>query len=95
MTSRPPPEYCAVCGAPIPRNARACPECGADERTGWDEPDSTDGLDLPDEDDTAAAHRAFLREQDGDAPRTSRQWFWWAVGVFLILALLLGAIRFR
>ena len=42
------PAECANCGAAIPRRARACPECGADERTGWRENDATryDGLDL-------------------------------------------------
>jgi len=45
----PPPEECANCGASIPRNAHACPECGADERTGWREVSIYDGLDLPEE----------------------------------------------
>ena len=44
-----PPEECAQCGEPIPRNARACPGCGADERTGWREISTYDGLDLPEE----------------------------------------------
>ena len=91
MTRKPAPEHFANCGASIPRHARACPECGADERTGWDESDASDGLDLPD-DDTSAAHNAFLREQHGDKPRTSGQWFWWIVGLLLILALVLGTL---
>lgn len=45
-----PPEECANCGEPIPRNARACPGCGADERTGWRETSIYDGLDLPEAD---------------------------------------------
>lgn len=51
---KPPPSECPVCGADVPRAARACPECGADERAGWDE-DATraDGLDLPGTDDEA------------------------------------------
>jgi uncharacterized membrane protein YvbJ len=28
---------CPVCGAEVPENARACPECGSDEETGWSE----------------------------------------------------------
>lgn len=45
-----PPAECPVCGEAVPRKARACPGCGADERSGWNE-DATlyDGLDLPDE----------------------------------------------
>lgn len=44
-----PPDTCPVCGEPVPRTAKACPGCGADERSGWDEEDTRyDGLDLPD-----------------------------------------------
>ena len=32
-----PPETCPVCGEDVPRGARACPGCGADERSGWNE----------------------------------------------------------
>ena len=74
-----PPDECANCGAAIPRDARACPECGADERTGWREQSIYDDLDLPD--------TAF----EGDAPSPSRwkapAWWWPAVTVILLLAL--------
>ena len=44
------PEECPVCGEDVPRGALACPECGADERSGWrEDAGATDGLDLPDE----------------------------------------------
>ena len=44
-----PPDVCPVCGESVPRNARACPGCGADERSGWDDETTRyDGLDLPD-----------------------------------------------
>jgi hypothetical protein len=82
-----PPEECANCGSPIPRRAKACPSCGADERTGWRETSVYDGLDLPDEDDTPS-------------PRTTRasngvSWFWIAVGVGLLVLLILGAVGLR
>jgi hypothetical protein len=56
------PEHCPVCGEPVPPGARACPGCGADERSGWDEDAARyDGLDLPpdaaDEETEAAARR--------------------------------------
>lgn len=93
MAERPPAE-CANCGATIPRHARACPECGADERTGWRENDATryDGLDLPDsafDDDSAPStpRRA--------APRAGIAWYWYLVAAALLASLVLGLIRFR
>jgi hypothetical protein len=81
----PPPDECANCGATIPRNARACPECGADERTGWRETSIYDSLDLPEaawKDDDAQGHsRRLNRHVNGIA------WYWWAVGVGLLLLL--------
>jgi len=38
-----------LCAA-VPRRARACPNCGADERSGWNEDAARyDGLDLPEQ----------------------------------------------
>ncbi|AWI09047.1 zinc-ribbon domain-containing protein [Ereboglobus luteus] len=70
--SRPPaPRYCAICGTELSPNARACPNCGADERTGWREQDPADGLDLPpDEEDFAAAHSRFLTEIGHEARKS-------------------------
>lgn len=85
MSDRRPPPECANCGATIPRDARSCPECGADERTGWRETDVYDGLDLPEsafEDDRTVPSRAPHRV-NGIA------WYWWWVAV-----LLLGGIVF-
>lgn len=44
----PGPGECPCCGADVPPRALSCPECGADERTGWGGDDTYDGLDLPD-----------------------------------------------
>jgi hypothetical protein len=85
----PPPE-CPVCGAAVPRGSRACPECGADERTGWDEEATRyDGIDLPPSafsDDDAAPARP-------SPPRFAR--LWWGVaallaGTLVYLALFAG-----
>ena len=81
-----PPTECANCGATIPRHARSCPECGADERTGWRETSIYDGLDLPDENDDATTRRAPSRDVNGIA------WYWWCVGVALAAILVLGAL---
>jgi predicted nucleic acid-binding Zn ribbon protein len=80
-----PPDSCANCGADIPRNARACPECGADERTGWRETSLYDGLDLPDSDAdvTHAQTRRPVRV------------FWMIVGAGLVILLVLGTLGIR
>jgi len=84
------PEICPNCGAAVPRNARACPECGADEETGWSEEARYDRLDLPDE---SFNYDEFTKnefgEQSSPVPR-GVHWFWWlvALGVLAGLALL-------
>ena len=46
----PTPAICPVCDEDVPPKAKACPNCGADERSGWREDALIyDGLDLPDE----------------------------------------------
>lgn len=94
-TSPPPPEECANCGAAIPRNAKACPECGADERSGWREQDIYDDLDLPAEafdDDPNAMARRMRR---GGRRVNGVPWYWWVVGVALAVLLALGALALR
>ncbi len=84
-----PPDECANCGAEIPRSASACPGCGADERTGWRENADTryDGLDLPEsafEDDATP-----LNAKRVPAPKriSGVPWYWWLVGVALLVSL--------
>lgn len=81
---RPPPETCANCGASIPPHALACPECGADERTGWRETSIYDGLDLPDSawDEGASAETGFSDRTH----RRSVSWYWLAVVVLVLVA---------
>jgi hypothetical protein len=92
---RPPPDACANCGAHLPRSARACPECGADEHTGWRDTSVYDGLNLPEDawrdDSMPARHEAgsgWPRREGYRFP-----WYWWCVGALLIGALILGALR--
>jgi hypothetical protein len=84
----PPPAECANCGAAIPRNAKACPECGADERTGWRETSVYDNVDLPEsawsEDEQSETGRRTLRVN-------GVPWYWWCVGAVLV-ALLTGGL---
>ncbi len=91
MSSRtlPPPEECAQCGSVIPRQAKACPDCGADERTGWRETSVYDGLDLPE------ATNDYAPENTDRQKRHGLAWYWWltATGLFLLLALAALALR--
>jgi hypothetical protein len=87
------PDECANCGAAIPRGAKACPECGADERTGWRDNDVYDGLDIQE--------AGFRDDAVEDAPRRNSRdvngvpWYWWCVGVGLVVFLVLGALALR
>lgn len=84
------PADCANCGAEIPPRSRACPECGADERTGWRESSVYDGLDLP---DTAR------NDEHPAAPGTGGpgglSWLWWITGVILLVTLAVLLIPLR
>jgi len=78
-----PPEICPVCGESVPRRARCCPECGADEKSGWDEQATRyDGLGLPDD------------NSDPVQPKAGRLLLWSAVAIGL-LALLVFSLVFR
>ena len=89
MPERRPPEECANCGAALPRYAKACPECGADERTGWRETADSiyDGLDLPEEafEDESPATSSQRRQRDRSVNGIA--WYWWCVGVALLIFL--------
>jgi hypothetical protein len=80
-----PPEICPNCGAEVPRNARACPECGADEKTGWSDAARTDGLDLPDE---HFDYEDFVKREFGDKSPVPRgvHWFWWVIALLVVAA---------
>lgn len=85
----PPPDECANCGAEIPRNARACPECGADERTGWRETSIYDGLDLPDDDEDTSEGNLRDKHNGGLA------WYWIAAFILVLATLVLGVLGLR
>ena len=75
-------EHCPNCGAELPRRARACPECGSDERTGWSAPGPAEQLGLPDEefDYAGFARREF---EAGQVKPQGVTWFWWVVAALL------------
>jgi hypothetical protein len=78
------PEICPACGAEVPPRALACPECGADEKTGWNEEATQyDGLDLPVE---------FADHEEASRNNSTRQrawlnglpWYWWLLAIILL-----------
>lgn len=75
---------CPVCGGLVPRKAKACPECGACEKSGWSEDRYYDGLDLPDEDDRGRAPRVG---------HSGRERFMWIVTVVVLIAFLWLMLR--
>ncbi|MFM1770378.1 MAG: hypothetical protein RJA22_2907 [Verrucomicrobiota bacterium] len=92
----PPPDHCPVCGSPVPPKARACPECGADDQTGWSERADAQRLGLPDDE---FDYNEFVREEFGQERPATRlkpkglAWHWWATAIVLLaifLAMLLG-----
>ena len=86
------PEVCPNCGAEIPARARACPECGSDEQTGWSEEGQSDGLGLPEE---SFDYDDFIKREfggEGPVPR-GIHWFWWVVGLVLVLAFLVFLLK--
>jgi len=86
------PPVCPVCGADVPPRANNCPECGADEETGWDTDANTyDGVDLPDDDDFD--YDEFL-EQEGfvkSARPKNIGVVYWLAGIVLLAVLLILA----
>lgn len=78
-------ETCPNCGASLSRRARACPECGADERTGWSEKAATDHLGISDPEEFD--HAAFVREEFGSPESRGGPRLWvWLVAVLLLAA---------
>jgi len=81
------PEICPNCGAEVPPKARACPECGADEQTGWSERAAAQRLGLPDDE---FDYDEFVKEEFTGAKQPKRPpvgWFWWVVAVALLIAI--------
>jgi hypothetical protein len=87
-----PPSICPNCGADVPPNARACPECGSDEKTGWSEDAQSAELDLPDEEFN---YDVFVeREFGGNKPKPRGiPWFWWVIAAVLVIIFIVLLMR--
>ncbi len=79
------PEECPVCGEDVPRNALACPNCGADHNSGWrEDAESHDALDLPDEDFN---YDEFVRREFGSSVKpTGMKTIWWITAILILVA---------
>ena len=80
------PEVCPTCGAEVPPRAKACPECGADERTGWSDEADADNVGLPE--DSFDYDEFVEREFKGKTPVRPFQWVWAAVALILVVLLI-------
>jgi len=76
------PDVCPVCGEMVPDNAKACPECGACEKTGWSDDAKADALGLPD--DSFDYDEYVKREFEGENPRRKNGALWAVVAVILL-----------
>ena len=89
-----PPDICPVCGAKVPPAVHACPECGADDTTGWNEDRAVyDGLDLPDDE---FDYDEYLNKEFGDAEKAGKnpnKLLIWLVLIGLALAVLVFIIK--
>ena len=74
---------CPNCGAEVPSKAKACPECGSDEQTGWSEAAQSGSLDLPDEE---FDYNDFVKREFGGKHPVPRgiHWFWWVVAIVVL-----------
>lgn len=81
------PETCPNCGADVPPKAKACPECGACEKTGWSEDAAADGLGLPDD---SFDYQDYVQREFGGRKAVPRglNRFWWCVAVAVLIAFL-------
>jgi hypothetical protein len=78
------PEVCPVCGEVVPRNALACPQCGADHNSGWREDAETyEALDLPDNDFN---YDEFVRREFGSSLKPAGiKTIWWITAIIVIV----------
>jgi hypothetical protein len=82
---------CPVCGGTVSADAKACPDCGADERTGWSDRTYLDGIDVGDEIDYEALVQS---EFPTSSPRPKIRFNVMAIiGAIVLVAFILGAIK--
>ena len=76
------PEVCPNCGELVPERAKACPECGACEETGWSDAARADSLGIPSEEFDYDDY--VKREFEGEKPRRKFGTLWIVTALALI-----------
>lgn len=76
------PEICPVCGEVVPPKAKACPECGACEETGWSEEGRADSLGIPS--DNFDYDEYVKREFEGENPKRKFATVWVITAIVLL-----------
>lgn len=67
---------CPVCGAEVPAQAQACPECGSDEKTGWSDQTVYDNTGVEEFD-----YEDWKRREGIGPKKPGFGWLWWLVAV--------------
>lgn len=84
------PPICPCCGARLEPEVEVCPECGADERTGWAQSWQAD---TALEEEAPFDYEGYVRREFGGQAARGRwkpegvSWFWWVVAVLLLVGL--------
>lgn len=84
------PDICPNCGAVIAdERAVACPDCGADENTGWNDRATAQRLDLPDDefDYDEYIESEFGTKSPNPLKVEGITWTTWAIAIVLLLLL--------
>ena len=79
------PEICPNCGEMVPEKAKACPECGACEETGWSEDAKADALGVPDD---SFDYDDYIKREFEENPKIKRKLsaVWFITGSILLIA---------
>ncbi|HSH93105.1 MAG TPA: zinc-ribbon domain-containing protein [Roseimicrobium sp.] len=87
------PDVCPQCGTLVPDDAKACPECGSDESTGWSDSARAEQLGIPAEDFN---YEEFVEEELSPKKKsTGLPFYWWIAAVLVLAAFLFMALRLR
>jgi hypothetical protein len=91
---------CPDCGSEVRVGSRGCTRCASEQATKswrkrkpWEQDESHDGLNLPDEEFN---YEEFLDEEfGGGRKKSAMEWVWWTTALVLVIALAAGYILVR